>query len=401
MRHWQILVLLIAGLFAPSVHAQYSDGRIKIGVLTDLGGALTESTGRGSVEAAQLAVEDFGGAINGTEIIVVVADHQNNPAVAVEIVSRWFDDGVDMVVDIPNSAVALAVQKLAAERNRIAMVSSAASSDLTGRACTGTTVHWTYDTRALAGVTGGALVASGLKKFFFITADYAFGHILEKEASDVVKAGGGVVSGAMRFKANNVDFSAILLQAQQSNADALVLASAGADTQNAINQAAEFGILQTNQKFASLLLVINEVRALGLPTTRGILLTEGYYWNLDDQTRAFASRFSARRGGMMPNMYQAGVASAVLHYLKAVKAAGTDATEVVMETMRATPINDFMTRDGKLRADGRVLRDMYLFQVKNPAESQGPWDLYSLVKVVPGEQAFRPLIESECRLIKK
>jgi branched-chain amino acid transport system substrate-binding protein len=403
MKHFGMttVAMAVAGcLMAHGAYAQMSGKPVKIGVLTDLGGMLTENTGQGSVVAAQLAVEDFGGTVNGIPIEVLTADHQNKPEIGADIARHWYDDGVDMIVDVPNTGVALAVQKISQEKNRIVMFSGPAGSDLTGKACTAMSVHFTYDTYALAHVTGQALVSGGGKSWYFMTADYAFGATLERETTAVVTANGGTVVGGVRFPANNVDFSSVMMQAQQSAADVLAVASAGADTKNAISQAADFGIMQSNHKLAVLLLAIDDVNGLGLPVTQGILLTDAFYWDLNDDTRAFAKRFFARRG-VMPNMYQAGVAGAVTHYLHAVKAAGSDQPEAVMAKMRELPVNDFMTRNGKLRVDGRVVRDMYLFQVKMPAESKGAWDYYKLVKVVPGDQAFRPLAESECPLVKK
>jgi branched-chain amino acid transport system substrate-binding protein len=395
------MVVGVAGCLAAHGALAGGNGKpIKIGVLTDLAGMLTENTGQGSVVAAQLAVEDFGGVINGVPVEVVSEDHQNKPEIGADIARHWYDEGVDMIVDVPNTAVALAVQKVAQETHRIVMFSGPAGSDLTGKACTPVSVHFTYDTYALAHVTGGAMVSAGAKKWYFMTADYNFGATLERETQAVVKAGGGEVVGAVRFPANNVDFSSVMMQAQQSNAEVLAVASAGADTKNAISQAADFGILQSGRKLAILLLAIDDVNGLGLPVTQGIMLTDAFYWDRNAESRAFAKRFFARRG-VMPNMYQAGVAGAVIHYLKAVQAAGTTEADAVMAKMRELPINDSMTKNGSLRVDGRVIRDMYLFQVKTPAESSGPWDYYKLVKVVPGEQAFRPLAESDCPLVKK
>ncbi len=402
MKHIGLVAITLAlSCFAiPNAYAQASGKPIKIGVLTDLGGMLTENTGQGSIIAAQLAVEDFGGTVNGSPIEIISADHQNKPEVGADIARHWYDEGVDMIVDVPNTAVALAVQKVAQEKNHIVMFSAPAGSVLTGKACTPVSVHFTYDTYALAHVTGNAIVKGGGKSWYFMTADYSFGAALEQETQAVVKANGGDIVGSVHFPANNVDFSSVMMQAQQSNADVLAVASAGIDTKNAISQAADFGILQSGRKLAVLLLAIDDVNGLGLPVTQGIMLTNAFYWDLNDETRAFSKRFFAKRG-VMPNMYQAGVAGAVTHYLKALKAAGTDQTEAVMAKMRELPINDFMTKNGKLREDGRVVRDMYLFQVKTPTESKGPWDYYQLVKTVPGEQAFRPLADSDCSLVKK
>ncbi|MBP2233151.1 branched-chain amino acid transport system substrate-binding protein [Azospirillum agricola] len=379
----------------------YSDGKIKIGVLTDLSGQLTDTTGQGSITAAQMAVEDFGGAVNGTPVELIFADHQNKADVGASTARRWYDvDQVDAIVDVPNSAVALAVQQITKEANRVAIFSSPASSDLTGKACTPNGIHWTYDTYALAHVTGEAVVAAGFKNWFFLTSDYAFGHALERDTGAVVQAQKGKVAGSVKMPANNADFSSFLLQAQASPAEVVALATAGADTQNAIKQAAEFGLGQSGKNIVALLLAINEVHALGLPATQGVMLTDPFYWDMDEETRAFSKRFFEKRKAM-PTFYQAGVYGAVAHYLKAIKAAGTDAAPAVMKTMKATPVNDFMTKNGTVREDGRVLRDMHLFQVKTPAESKAPWDYYKLVRTVPGDKAFRPLAESDCPLVKK
>ncbi len=400
MRRLWLIAILFGCFIAQDAHATMSGKPIKIGVLTDLGGMLTENTGQGSVAAAQLAVEDFGGAINGIPIEVISADHQNKPEVGADIARRWYDEGVTMIVDVPNTAVALAVQKVAQEKNRIVMFSGPAGSVLTGTACTPVSVHFTYDTYALAHVTGAAIASGGAKTWFFMTADYAFGATLEQETTSVVKANGGEVLGSVRFPANNVDFSSVMMIAQQSNAEVLALTSAGIDTKNAISQAADFGVLQSGRKLAILLLAIDDVNGLGLPVTQGIMLTDAFYWDMNDETRAFSKRFFAKRS-VMPNMYQAGVAGAVTHYLKAVQAVGTEQADEVMAKMRDLPVNDFMTKNGKLREDGRVVRDMYLFQVKSPAESKGRWDYYKLVKVVPGDQAFRPLADGNCPFVKK
>lgn len=401
MRSVRVAALLAASLLSSTAHAQYSDGKIKIGVLTDLSGQLSDNTGAGSVGAAELAIEDAGKAINGTAIELVSADHQNKADIGANQARKWFDvDQVDIIVDLPNSAVALAVQEIARDKHKIDLVSSAASSDLTGKACSPTGAHWTYDTYSLAQVTGSAMASLGYKSWFFLTSDYAFGHALERDTTAVVERAGGQAVGRVRMPANTADYSSFLLQAQSSKADSVALATAGTDTSTAIKQAAEFGLAVSGKKMVSLLMAINEVHALGLPTAKGIALTSAFYWDLDDETRAFAKRFQARRNAM-PSMYQAGVYSAVAHYLKAVKAASTDAPDPVMAKMRELPINDFMTKNGTLREDGRVIRDMYLFEVKAPNESRGAWDYYKLVKMIPGKDAYRPLSASECPTIKK
>lgn len=400
MRYFALMMVLIVGCAAPQTPAAAADQRIRIGVLTDLGSSHTGNTGYGSVVAAQLAVEDFGGSVNGVPVEVIAADHQSKPEVGAEIARRWYDDGVDVIVDVPNTTVALAVQKVAREKNRIVIFSASATSEITGSACTPVSLHWTYDTYALAHVTGSAIMAEGFKRWYFVTADYGFGRTLESETAAVVRASGGSVAGSVRFPINNSDFSSFLMQAMQSDAQVLALSSAGTDTANAIRQAYDFGLFQSERKFTALLVAIGDIHSLGLPVAQGLLLTSAFYWDADDRTRAFSRRFFAKRGAM-PNMYQAGVAGAVGHYLKAVRAAGTTRTEAVMAKMRELPVDDFMTRNGRVREDGRVIRDMYLFQVKSPAESKAPWDYYKLVRIIPGDQAFRPLSESDCPLIRK
>ncbi|HEV2510297.1 ABC transporter substrate-binding protein [Bosea sp. (in: a-proteobacteria)] len=396
---FSIAAAVAAMFMSAQAQAQFSDGKIKIGVLTDLSGLYTDNTGLGSVLAAQMAVEDAGGKIGNTPVELISADHQNKADVGAAVARRWYDiDQVDLILDVPNSAVALATQAIAREKNRMVIFSSPAASDLTGKACSPVGAHWTYDTYALSQVIGRAVVANGFKNWFFLTADYAFGHTLEAETSAVVKSVGGQVAGAVRAPANTADFSSFLLQAQASKAQVIGLATAGADTQNAIKQAAEFGVTQSGQKLATLLLAINEVHALGLKATSGIMLASPFYWDLDDDTRAFSKRFFARHKAM-PSLYQAGVYSAVAHYLKGVKAANSDSAAPVMAKMRELPIDDFMTKGGKLRADGRVVRDMYLFEVKSPEESKAPWDYYKMVRKVPGDEAFRPLAGSPCPLV--
>lgn len=395
-----VLVTAVAAMMAGPAAAQFSDSKIKIGVLTDMSGLYTDNTGLGSLLAAKMAVEDAGGKVGTIPVEVVSADHQNKADIGAAIARRWYDqDGVDLIVDVPNSAVALATQAVAREKKHLVIFSSPAASDLTGKDCSPYGAHWIYDTYALAKVVGSAVVESGKGKWYFLTADYAFGHTLEREASEVVKSAGGQVLGSVRAPAGTQDFSSFLLQAQASKADIIGLATAGADTANAIKQAAEFGIERSGQKIATLLLAVNEVHALGLKTTRGILLADPFYWDQDEEARAFSKRFFERHKAM-PSFYQAGVYSAVAHYLKSAKAVGGDAAEAVMAKMRELPINDPMTKNGKLRADGRVIRDVSLFEVKSPEESKAPWDYYRLVQKVPGEQAFRPLAGSPCPLIR-
>ena len=381
--------------------AQAANDKVVIGVMNDMSSVYSYLGGMGSVVAARMAVKDFGGKVLGKQIEVIYADHQNKPDVGAAIARKWFDeDGVDAIVDLPTSSVAIAVQQVAKERGKVTLISNGGSSELTGKYCSPTGVHWTYDTYALAHVTGKAIVQQGGKKWFFITADYAFGHQLQDDTAAVVKASGGTVVGSVNVPLNNADFSSFLLQAQQSKAQVIGLANAGGDTVNSIKQAAEFGIVKGGQRLAGLLVFIADVNALGLQTAQGLMLTEAYYWDQNAQTRAFAKRFEAEFNGKVPTSGQAGVYGAVLHYLKAMQAAKTEDGVKVVAQMRKMPINDFMTHNGHIRIDGRVIRDMYLFQVKSPQESKYPYDYYKQLAVIPGDQAFRPLSESDCPLVK-
>lgn len=377
--------------------AAQSIAPLKIGVLTDTSSLYADFGGQGSIEAAQMAIEDFGGTVAGMKIELISADHQNKPDIGSGIARRWFDqEGVDTIVDLPNSSVALAVQGLARERQKVLLVTSAVTSDITGKACSPTTAHWTYDTFSQANVAGRALAAGQASpSWFFITADYAFGHALARDLGDVVAATGGKVVGITRHPLSTPDFSSFLLTAQASGAKIIALANGGSDTINSIKQAGEFGIGTADQKLTALLIYITDVHSLGLKTAQGLMLTASFYWDQNDATRAWSRRFMERHG-KVPTMVQASAYGAVTHYLKAVAAAGSKDSAAVMRKMRETPINDFMTQNGRLRGDGRVVRDMHLFQVKTPAESNYPYDYYKHVATVPGEQAFRPLAQSEC-----
>jgi branched-chain amino acid transport system substrate-binding protein len=378
-----------------------SDRVVKIGFILDMSGIYADVTGPGSAAAARMAVEDFGGSVLGAPIEVLVADHQNKADVAAATARAWFDtEKVDAILDVAASATALAAADIARAKNRIIAFSGPGAVRLTNEACSPVSIHWAYDTYALSNVTAQATVKAGGDSWFFITADYAFGHELERDATAVVKASGGSLKGSVRAPINTPDFSSFLLQAQGSGAKIVGLANAGRDTTNAIKQAAEFGLTQSGQKLAGLLVYINDVHSLGLGPTQGMLLTEGFYWDLDEGTRAWSKRFFERTG-RMPNMSQAGVYSTVTHYLKAVRQAGTDETQAVMKVMRETPVDDFYARGGRIREDGRMVHDMYLFEVKTPAESTGPWDLYKRVATIPGDQAFQPLSASRCPLVKK
>ena len=389
-------------LSAGAAHAQISGNVVKIGVLNDQSGTYADLAGPGSTLAAKMAVEDFMAKDKSLKIEVVFADHQNKPDVGSQIARKWFDsDGVDVIVDLPTSSVALAVNQVAKEKGKAAIISTGASSDLTGKACTPNTVHWTYDTWQLANGTGSAIVKTGGDTWFFLTADYAFGHALERDTEAVVVKSGGKVLGKVRHPFPSSDFSSFLLQAQASKAKIIGLANAGADTTNAIKQAAEFGIVKGGQNLAGLLVFLTDVHALGLEKAQGLIFTESFYWDLNDQTRAWSKRYAARHGGKMPSMGQAGVYAGVLHYLKAVAAAKTDDGTKVVAKMKELPTDDPLFGKGKIRADGRKIHDSYLFEVKKPSESKGPWDYYKLRATVPAEQAFRPMEQGDCPLVKK
>jgi branched-chain amino acid transport system substrate-binding protein len=375
---------------------------VKIGVLDDMSGLYADIQGPGDTVAVRMAVEDFGGAVLGAPIEVVDADLQNKADVGAAIARRWYDtEKVDAILGLGNSSVALAVHGIAREKKKIDIVTSAASTDLTGKSCSPTGLHWVYDTFALANGTANAIVKRGGDSWFFITADYAFGQSLQRDASAIITKSGGKVVGAVRAPLNTADFSSFLLQAQGSGAKVIGLANAGGDTINAVKQAAEFGVTEGGQQqLAGLLVLITDIHSLGLKTAQGLLFTEAYYWDQNDETRAFAKRFAARHGGKPPTMFQAGIYSAAMHYLKAIKAAGTDEAEKVIAEMKKLPVNDFMTKDGTIRDDGRMMRDMYLLQAKKPSESKSEWDLMNVLATIPAEQAFRPLDQSECPLVK-
>jgi branched-chain amino acid transport system substrate-binding protein len=386
-------------LLGGAAHAEISGNAVKIGVMNDQSGLYADLAGQGSVEAARMAVEDFGGSINGASIEVLSADHQNKPDIGSNIVREWIDvDEVDVVVDVPTSSVALAVTEIVKEKDKVFLVSGAATTELTGAACSPNTIHWTYDTYALAVGTGRAMVQEGGDSWYFITADYAFGHQLEEDTSTVVKEEGGEVLGAVRHPLSSADFSSYLLQAQGSGAKVIGLANAGTDTTNSIKQANEFGITQAGQQLAALLLFLSDVNALGLDVAQNLVLTTGFYWDMNDETRAWSERFN-ERAGQMPTMVQAGVYSAVTHYLNAIKEVGSDDAKAVVEQMKATPVNDFFAKNGTIRDDGRMVHDMYLARVKSPDESTGEWDYYEILRTIPGDQAFLPLAESTCPLV--
>jgi branched-chain amino acid transport system substrate-binding protein len=382
-----------------AAQAQVSGNAVRIGVLNDQSGLYADLSGQGSVLAARMAVEDFGGEVLGAPIDILSADHQNSPDIGSSVARQWIDvSGVDVIVDVPTSSVALAVQEITREASRVFLISGAATTDLTGPACSPTSVHWTYDTYALAVGTGQAVVEEGGDSWFFITADYAFGHSLEENTARVVEENGGTVLGTIRHPLATADFSSYLLQAQGSGARIIGLANAGTDTTNAIQQANEFGIVQAGQQLAGLLLFISDIDALGLEVAQGLVLTTGFYWDMDDETRKWSQRFFDRHGAM-PTMVHAGVYSSVMHYLRAIEAAGTDEAQAVVAQMKETPVEDFFARNGTIRPDGRMVHDMYLVEVKSPDESTGRWDYYTILRTIPGDQAYMPMAEGGCPLV--
>ena len=395
--------LTLALLLSSSAFAD--DKTVKIGALSDQSSLYSDVGGPGSTLAAQMAVEDSGLLKKGWTIDVIAGDHQNKPDIGAGIARKWFDeDKVDVIVDVPNSGVALAVSGVVKDKNGVFLNSGAATSDLTGKACTPNTVHWTYDTYALANGTGKAVVKAGGDSWFFLTADYAFGHALQRDTSAVVEANGGKVLGSVNVPLNTPDFSSFLLQAQASKAKIIGLANAGGDTTNSIKQAHEFGVAGGGQKLAALLLFISDVNAIGLDIAQGLQFTETFYWDANDDTRAFSKRFSERmKNHAMPTMVQAGVYASVIDYLKALEALGGnphDGAKVVAK-MKELPTDDPLFGKGVIRADGRTIHPAYLFEVKSPAESKYPWDYYKLIATIPADEAFRPLAQSECPLIKK
>jgi branched-chain amino acid transport system substrate-binding protein len=393
--------LVSACVWADAAVAQQSGDAIKIGVLNDQSGLYAEFGGLGSVTAAKMAVEDFGGTILGKRIEILSADHQNKPDVASNIARQWLDvDGVDAFADLTNSAVSLAVQSITKERGKIALFSGPATTRLTNEDCSPTGFHWTFDTYSQAIGSARAVLQEGGKNWFLLVADYAFGHQMAADLANEVTAGGGNVVGQVRHPSGSSDFSSYLLQAQASKAQIIGLANGGTDTVNAVKQAGEFGITGRGQKLVGLVLVISDVHAVGLKSANGLIATTAYYWDRDDASRDFAKRYEARMQ-RKPGMVQAGVYSSVLHYLKAVKAAGTDEGKAVAAKMRETPVDDFFSRGGRIREDGRLLHDMYLVEVKRPEESKGPWDYYKVLRTIPAEQAAMPLSASKCPLVKK
>jgi branched-chain amino acid transport system substrate-binding protein len=410
MSPWRVLanrkfvygLIALAAVFASAeASAQITDDVVKIGILTDMASLYADDTGAGSVAAAKLAVEDFNPAAKGMKVEIVAADHQNKPDIGSSIANSWFDvDKVDIIVDVPNSAVALAVSEVARQKNKVFLASGPATSDLTGPKCSPNTVHWTYDTWNLAHGTGQAMVKTGGNTWFFITADYAFGHALERDTAAVVEANGGKVLGKVRVPLNNADFSSFLLQAQASGAKVIGLANAGGDTVNSIKQAAEFGIVKGGQSIAALLIFAPDVAAIGLPLAQGLVFTETWYWDMNDNNRAWTKRWQVERPGKLPTMNHAGVYAGVLHYLKAVEALKADGDgRAVVAKMKEMPTDDRLYGKGVIRADGRKVHDAYLFEVKKPEESKYFGDLYKLRATIPAAEAFRPLREGGCPLV--
>ena len=385
-----------------SVQGQTIAQPVKIGVMTDMSSLFSDIGGEGSVVAAKMAIEDFGGRVLGKPIELISADHQNKPDVAANLAREWYDkDKVSAIVDLLPSGVALSVSEIARQKNKIVLVSGGGTTRLTNENCNPNTVHYVYDTYALARNTVAALIERGKKTWYFLTVDYALGASLEKDAADAVVAGGGKVLGQSKHPTNTADMSGLILKAQASNAEAIGLANAGGDTIRVVNQAREFGLnANGKQTLAGLHVFISDIHAIGLKNAQGMILTTGFYWDLNDDTRKWSRRFFERHK-RMPTMAQAGVYSSTMHYLNAVKAAGTDDTQAVMAKMRSMPINDFFAKNGYIREDGRMIHDMYLVQVKSPAESKSPWDYYKILTTIPGKDAFMPLSKSVCPLVKK
>jgi branched-chain amino acid transport system substrate-binding protein len=404
MKPWLLALGLGAGLGLTSVSgmAELPNRAVKVGVLTDMSGTYSAMGGAGSVVAAQMAIDDcLAAECKGMKIDLVSADNQNKADVAANKAREWFDrDNVDVIADLTNSAAALAVQKLAMDKQRVVLFSGPATTRLTNEDCSPTGFHWMFDTYSQSAATARAVVGDGGKSWYFITVDYAFGHSLEKDAADIVKAQGGTVLGQSRHPLNASDYASFLLQAQSSKAQVVALANGGQDTVNALKQAREFGIVQRGQKLAALLVFLSDVHALGLNTAQGLMFTDGFYWDFDDASRAWSARFQKKYKDLKPTMVQAGVYSSVLHYLRAVAATKSVDAKVVAQKMREMPIRDPIMHNASIRPDGRVIHDMYLFRVKSPAESKGPWDYYNKVATVPATEAFQPLSKSTCSLVK-
>ena len=393
--------ILASSLIAAAAQAQISNNEIRIGYLADMSGTYRDLSGPGGLEALKMAVEDFGGTVDGKKIVLFNADDLNKPDVGANTVRQWIDErNVDMVTGLVASSVVLAASKVVEQGGKLALISGAAASSLTNEHCSPNHIHWTYDTFALANGTANAVLKDGGKSWYILTADYAFGHSMETDIKKVVQAEGGSVVGAVRHPFPSSDFSSYILQAQGSGADVIALANAGADTVNSLKTASEFGVTQSGQRLAGMVVFLNDIHAMGLDVTQGLMLTTGWYWDMNEETRAWAERYQ-KRVGSKPTMVHAGIYSATTHYLNAVKQTGSDDTATVRAQMAKTPVNDMFAKDGRIREDGRMVHDMYLVKVKTPAESKGEWDLYQMVRTIPGNEAFRPLAESQCKLVAK
>lgn len=401
MRKWAIAGLAMQmALGLGAAHA--ADDEVKIGVMTDLSGPDSDMAGAGSVLAAQMAIEDAGGKVGNRKVVLISADHQRKPDVASSLATRWYDnDGVDVILDVPLSSAGLAVQEIAKQRGKIAIFATSATSDLTGKACSPTGFHWVYDTKAVANGTAAAVTKDGGKDWYFVTSDYAFGHAIERDATEVIEKNGGKVLGRVRHPVSNSDFSSFLMQAQASKANVIGLANSANDLTGALRQASEFGITQSGQKVAALLAFITDVNSLGLPVAQGTYLTESFYWDLNDETRAWSERFAKRHNGVKPTMIQAGIYSATSHYLKALAESESKDGKVVAQKMRDIPVNDFMTKNAQIWPSGWVNRDFYLFRVKSPEQSKGPWDYYELVAEIPAAVAKPEGSDDACALMHK
>lgn len=393
--------ILVSSLIAGAAQAQISDDEIRIGYLADMSGTYRDLSGPGGLEALNMAIEDFGGQVNGKKIVVFSADDLNKPDVGANTVRQWVDErNVDMVTGMVASSVVLAASKVVEQSGKLALISGAAASSLTNEYCSPNHIHWTYDSYALANGTAKSVLAGGGKKWFILTADYAFGHAMEADITKVVEADGGQVVGKARHPFPSSDFSSYILQAQGSGADVIAFANAGSDTVNSLMTASQFGVAQSGQKLAGMVVFLNDIHAMGLDVTQNLMLTTGWYWDMNDESRAWAQRYQ-KRFGKMPGMVPAGIYSATMSYLNAIKATGSDEAQAVRTQMMATPVNDMFAKNGKIRADGRMVHDMYLAQVKTPAESKGEWDLYKIVRTIPGDEAYRPVAESKCTLLSK
>ncbi|AZZ45624.1 ABC transporter permease [Pseudomonadaceae bacterium SI-3] len=391
--------VLVSSMIASAAQAEISNDEIRIGYLADMSGTYRDLSGPGGLEALNMAIEDFGGTVDGKKIVTFNADDLNKPDVGANTVRQWIDErNVDMVTGLVASSVVLAAAKVVEQGGKLALISGAAASSITNEFCSPNHIHWTYDTFALANGTANAVLKDGGKSWFILTADYAFGHAMEADIKKVVEAEGGSVVGTVRHPFPSSDFSSYILQAQGSGADVIALANAGADTVNSLKTASEFGVTQSGQRLAGMVVFLNDIHAMGLDVTQGLMLTTGWYWDMDEEARAWAKRYEERVGSM-PTMVHAGIYSAATHYLNAVKETGSDDTATVRAQMAKTPVNDMFAKNGKIREDGRMVHDMYLVQVKTPAESKGEWDLYKVIRTIPGDEAFRPLSDSQCKLV--